>query len=58
MTENEIPRVIAVGTVKSIEGDRVTIDDPQRGEITLEVRRSPVPESIRRAVEEYRRDHP
>lgn len=55
MSEQEIPRPVAVGQVKSIEGDRITIDDPERGEVVVCVNRSPVPEEIRRAVELHQR---
>lgn len=46
-----------MGTIKSVEGDRVTIDDHERGQVTLQVRRSPVHPEIARAVQEYRDTH-
>ncbi len=42
------------GTVTRVEGDHVTIEQANGQQVTLQIRRSPVPEPVRRALEQYR----
>lgn len=42
------------GTVKSVEGDQVTIERADGREVTLQVVRSPLPPALLSLVEEYR----
>lgn len=48
-------REMVSGTVVSVEGGRVTIDDPERGLVTARVSRSKPHPDLARAAEAYRR---